>query len=324
MIWGYDLDIPEYVKYKNGNDFVYLRSVQNVDTEWNTAESLVEDFVGKEIYGCYWNSDEYKREYVVINSVESVSDETFTYGNNCTYSVPQKITDDDGKEYTFCGHTVTLHSKNLVTSTDDNGTTLRYVEYFNSKNTARYLYSMMRQYINSRVGYSEFNPSEEYCGVKWGENLKYTQLHGLAVRSNGLLTKFYKDTSFIKKITNQVNRVWNYQNQSNPDICIDEIGMIPVSYTGYSTSNAITTYDTSIKSLYGSWEYDTLRAKYPMNIDGSLNIDVLYGWCLRDMLKYSNEFVFNVTTFNGNLYGMVNCKLYADYRYSCSPQVVVG
>lgn len=27
MIWGYDLDIPEYVKYRNGNDFVYVRSV---------------------------------------------------------------------------------------------------------------------------------------------------------------------------------------------------------------------------------------------------------------------------------------------------------
>ena len=27
MVWGYDLDIPEYVKYRNGNDFVYVRSV---------------------------------------------------------------------------------------------------------------------------------------------------------------------------------------------------------------------------------------------------------------------------------------------------------
>ncbi len=27
MIWGYDLDIPEYVKYRNGDDFVYVRSV---------------------------------------------------------------------------------------------------------------------------------------------------------------------------------------------------------------------------------------------------------------------------------------------------------
>ena len=27
MIWGYDIDIPEYVKYRNGDDFVYVRSV---------------------------------------------------------------------------------------------------------------------------------------------------------------------------------------------------------------------------------------------------------------------------------------------------------
>lgn len=88
MIWGYDIDIPEYVKYRNGDDFVYLRSVQDVSSDWNVAGSLVEDFVGKEIFECSWNSELYKREYTAINVVGIVSGEKFTYGNNNTYSVP--------------------------------------------------------------------------------------------------------------------------------------------------------------------------------------------------------------------------------------------
>lgn len=61
---------------------------------------------------------------------------------------------------------------------------------------------MIRQYINSRVGYSEFNPPPE-CGEM------YTGVWGLARGSNGLLAKFYKDVNFMKRIMKQVNRVWD-------------------------------------------------------------------------------------------------------------------
>ena len=88
MIWGYDIDIPEYVKYRNGNDFVYLRSVQDVSSDWNVAGSLVEDFTGKEIFICKWNKCDFKKEYFATGKTVASSEGTFTYGKNCTYSVP--------------------------------------------------------------------------------------------------------------------------------------------------------------------------------------------------------------------------------------------
>lgn len=163
MIWGYDIDFPEYVKYRNGGEFVYVRSVQDVDDTWNIAGSLVEDFTGKNIYRCKWDKKLFRKNYYKTGrTVRSTSSEKFTYGNNCTYSVPTAIIDQDGTTYTFCGHTVTLHGKNIVTSTNDNGTTMRFAEKFNNANTYsrygnnQYLYSMARLWMNSRLGYSEF------------------------------------------------------------------------------------------------------------------------------------------------------------------------
>ena len=166
---------------------------------------------------------------------------------------------------------------------------------------------MIRKYINSRVGYSEFKQSEE-CGTMYA--------NGLPAGANGLLTKFYKDPSFMKKIMNQVNRVWDYQNQSNPDICIDEMGLISRSYIGLSSVYYNTTYDTSIKSLYSSSSTDALRKKYRINIDGSSGS--AYNWWLR-------------SAYSSNAYdvGYVNRSGYVG-NYSalsisgCSPLVVLG
>ena len=166
---------------------------------------------------------------------------------------------------------------------------------------------MIRQYINSRVGYSEFNPSEK-CGTM--------DASGLPAGANGLLTKFYNDVPFMKKIMNQVNRVWDYQTQDKPDICIDEVGLIPASYIGYDVSKLNTTYDTSIKSLYSSSVSDVLRYKYRMNIDGSSS-SADYWW-LRS--AYSSG-ASGVGVVYG--YGIVY-DYYAKNSYGCSPLVVLG
>ena len=314
MVWGYDLDIPEYVKYRNGNDFVYVRSVQDVDSKWNVAGSLVDDFTGKEIFICKWNKCEFKKEYSSTGKTVASAEGTFEYGNNRTYSVPTKIIDNNGKEYTFCGHTATLHSKNLVTSTSDDGKLMRYTCRFNnstkysSYGNNQYYCSMIRKYINSRVGYSEFKPSEE-CGTMYAD--------GLPAGANGLLTKFYKDTNFMKRIMNQVNRVWDYQNQSNPDICIDEMGLISRSYIGLSSVYYNTKYDTSIKSLYSSSSTDALRKKYRMNIDGS-SYSSAYNWWLRSAYSGNADYVGNVVTTGGSV------GSYAWSSDGCSPLVVLG
>jgi hypothetical protein len=155
---------------------------------------------------------------------------------------------------------------------------------------------MIRQYINSRVGYSEFKPPEKYCGT----------MHaiGLPAGANGLLTKFYNDVPFMKKIMNQVNRVWDYQTQDKPDICIDEMGLIPASYIGYATSWFNTTYNTSKTSLYGSSQTDALRKKFRMNIDGS-SYSSAYFWWLRS--AYSSR---------AHIVGYVDSSGNVDYLYA--------
>ena len=311
MIWGYDLDIPEYVKYRNGNEFVYVRSVQDVDSKWNVAGSLVEDFTGKEIFVCKWNKCDFKKEYSSTGKTVASAEGTFEYGNNCTYSVPTKIIDNDGKEYTFCGHTVTLHSKHLVTSTSNNGKTmLSFCRFNNSTKYSadgnnQYYCSMIRQYINSRAGYSEFKHSEE-CGT----------VAGLPGGANGLLVKFYKDKPFMKRIMNQVNRVWDIQSPDKPDVCIDEMSLIPASYIDLSSDYYNTTYDTSIESLYSSSTTDALRKKFRMNIDGSSGSAFL--WWLRSAYSSLAYLVGSVSN-NGNV-GNNNAKSSG----GCSPLVVLG
>lgn len=166
---------------------------------------------------------------------------------------------------------------------------------------------MIRKYINSRVGYSEFKPSEE-CGTMYA--------NGLPAGANGLLTKFYKDTNFMKRIMNQVNRVWDYQNQSNPDICIDEMGLISRSYIGLSSVYCNTTYDTSIKSLYSSSSTDALRKKYRINIDGSSGSAHI--WWLRS--AYSSD-----ASGVGSVYYSGYVGFYSAMSFNgCSPLVVLG
>ena len=167
---------------------------------------------------------------------------------------------------------------------------------------------MIRKYINSRVGYSEFKPPEE-CGGMYA--------NGLPAGANGLLTKFYRDPSFMKKIMNQVNRVRDYQTQDKPDICIDEMGLIPASYIGYATSWFNTTYNTSKTSLYGFSQTDALRKKFRMNIDGS-SYSSAYYWWLRSASS-SHAYLVGYVYHNGS----VNSDYAKNYN-GCSPLVVLG
>ena len=191
---------------------------------------------------------------------------------------------------------------------------MRYACRFNNSTTyssygnSQYYCSMIRKYINSRVGYSEFKPPEE-CGGMYA--------NGLPAGANGLLTKFYRDPSFMKKIMNQVNRVWDYQTQDKPDICIDEMGLIPASYIGYATSWFNTTYNTSKTSLYGSSRTDALRKKFRMNIDGS-SYSSANLWWLRSAYSSCAYYV-----------GLVNSRGHVGYYDAlgydgCSPLVVLG
>jgi hypothetical protein len=95
MILGYNKDIPRFVKYKNGDTRVYMDVLPE--------DLLLTSFSGANVYS---NKD----GTGLSETVDSFSENMFTYGNNNTYSVPEKITVKE-TEYTFCGYNVTLQSK---------------------------------------------------------------------------------------------------------------------------------------------------------------------------------------------------------------------
>ena len=108
---GYNKSIPSRVKYKNGNDRIYVPTTNSsgllaaiaagtsvyADKSSTTAIGTVTD-VASSIIECSGNT---------INSVGH------TYGNNCPYDAPTSVT-VGGKEYTFAGWNMTIQTKNSL------------------------------------------------------------------------------------------------------------------------------------------------------------------------------------------------------------------
>ena len=143
QVLGYNMSIPERIKYKNGNDVIYvstigpggLLSAVSSDTlvydSKNTTESIGNvGEVSESIVSCVGN---------IINNVGH------TYGNNCPYDAPTSLT-VDGKEYTFAGWNMTLMSKCGLAAKYDN--TLYVRSQFNSANRNDWSASQMRTWMN--------------------------------------------------------------------------------------------------------------------------------------------------------------------------------
>jgi len=104
-ILGYSSSIPEYVKYrtnaKNGGyKHVWIKS---------TANDLLRVIAnGDTAYTRTFDSTTGAYTYTVFGTISNIAG-SFTYGNNCTYSVPTSF-DCEGKTYVFCGYNITIQS----------------------------------------------------------------------------------------------------------------------------------------------------------------------------------------------------------------------
>lgn len=97
-VLGYNASIPEYVKYKNGSEYVFVPS---------TVSGLLTPITaGRGAFTREYNPTTGDFTYTSVGSVTAVSG-SFTYGNNCTFDVPMSVT-VDGKEYTFTGYNITI------------------------------------------------------------------------------------------------------------------------------------------------------------------------------------------------------------------------
>lgn len=108
MTWinlGYNGSIPEYVKYKNGNEKVYVRSITG------DLGDLITDFVRrKALKRTDFVDASQNWLYEEIGDIADKSSDVFEYGNNNKYAVPMSIT-VGGKTYDFCGYNITLNSE---------------------------------------------------------------------------------------------------------------------------------------------------------------------------------------------------------------------
>ena len=78
----------------------------------STKSDLLADIaVGDQVYKRTYSEDILDNVYTESEGeiITAVSDEKFTYGNNCTYSVPMSITTSKSY-YEFCGYNMTINS----------------------------------------------------------------------------------------------------------------------------------------------------------------------------------------------------------------------
>jgi hypothetical protein len=143
---GYNKSIPEYVKYRRvlgiGYKHVWVRSVK--------SGFIAPISVGDTVYVRSFNSSTLENDYVESiddGTITAVGGETFTYGNNCTYSVPMSITTSKG-EYTFCGYNITLQSESLL-GLEDNGA-MYHLMQFNPNQNPTWSDSHLRSWLNGK------------------------------------------------------------------------------------------------------------------------------------------------------------------------------
>jgi hypothetical protein len=137
-----------------------------------------------------------KDETGLSETVDSFSENMFTYGNNNKYSVPRTITIGETK-YTFCGYNVTLQSKYGLAAKYD-GTLYTYVN-FDSENHNDWRTSEIRTWLNGTDGVVK---------QKWyGTTLHNGEIVGLLSR--------LPDTNFMKNIIPTVTRTWTHSSWRN-------------------------------------------------------------------------------------------------------------
>lgn len=227
---GYNASIPEYVKYRravgSGWKHVWVKSTK--------SGLLAPIAVGDTVYGRAYSDILMDNTYAALEDevVTAVGETSFTYGNNCTYSVPMSITTAKG-EYVFCGYNLTINSEALLRAMvtdadaaaaqaeynaltaagsedywwdgkDANG---NYYYTFDTQHDSEYgrnIYSSstLRQYLNG-VDPQKLIYMGYVCDQDWNQT---------NVRANvdPLKTRLASNEGLLKNVASAVNRTWVY------------------------------------------------------------------------------------------------------------------
>ena len=190
QVLGYNMSIPERIKYKNGKDVIYVTTIGPgglLSSFTNGVTQVYSDKTGATSLGTITA----KSDSIVSCDGNVINGVGHTYGNNCPYDAPTSLT-VGGKEYSFAGYNMTLMSKCGLAAKYEN--TLYVSSQFNSANRNDWSASQMRTWMNG---------SSAVENQKWyPTSSSYT-----TGTITGLLSRL-PDEKFLKAVSPCVNRTW--------------------------------------------------------------------------------------------------------------------
>lgn len=221
QVLGYNGSIPEYVKYINGNDKIFVRSVEENQSSDN-YQLLKSSFVGSPTYTC----DDEGTFTADGKSVASVGDSGFTYGaTNSTYgttateagsyAVPTSIT-VASKTYLFAGYNFQIAPMYLLPVMHSDGTIL-YHQQFDSErgyyNCGQndWSTSMSRSWFNDSWSVIQDRCEQQQWNDKDWSNYKTGPIKGMVDRIES------GSGSFFSHVMPTVNKIWTFKWNSASD-----------------------------------------------------------------------------------------------------------
>lgn len=183
VIMGYNKSIPQYVKYKNGDERIFVSTIR--------YGFLTDIGNGAKVY------TERDGIYTEVGTVDICGAGTYTYGNNNAFTVPDCVT-YRGKTYEFAGSNATVMSKyGLVAKYD--GKIYAYPQFRSYEKTSQYRSnwsdSEMREWLNGSLPVR----TQMWLTDKW-----YFPTTGTIA---GLIGRI-PSKKFMRHVTPAVNRVW--------------------------------------------------------------------------------------------------------------------
>lgn len=284
IVMGYNSSIPQYIKYKNGSKLVFVSSVKSgLLAAVSTGDTVFE----KTSSGDFSETS---------NTVQSIGSGTFTYGNNCTFSVPDSIT-VAGTVYTFAGYNMTLNSRSTMTvidvASDIQANTFQFDSERNSGSGQNSYYdSYARIWLNGTGDTLRLNTMK--CGYNNGNNYYGSEVTSVpdSFRTVTFNQRMH-DTSLVKHVMPVVNRIWvnssftsgRTLDSNQCEHVIDKywllgIGNLNCSGTNtnqyYKDQNYDTTIFSNIFTQNDIYNNNESRRKSLMNIDGTSALDAQY------------------------------------------------
>lgn len=185
QVLGYNMSIPERIKYKNGNDVIYVTTIGPGGLLSSIGEGTL-------VYADKSSTTAIGTVLTTSGVDQTIDGNLGTYGNNNPYNAPTSVT-VGGKGYSFAGWNMTLMSKcGLAAKYND---TLYVRSQFNSNNHNDWSASQMRTWMNG---------SSAVVDQEWYPSSGSASTTGTIA---GLLSRI-PDKKFLKAVSPCVNRTW--------------------------------------------------------------------------------------------------------------------